>query len=355
VNELAVRLADHIRTAGPLPYRTFVDVALYDETAGFYAQHGAAGRRGDFITSVEVGPLFGAVLAQALDTWWHAMGKPAELRVVEAGAGRGTLARAVLAASPECGPALRYVLVERAARLREEHPDDPRVTSQADMPQDRRPGVVLANELLDNLPFDLVEWRDGRWHDVLVAVDDEGALVEQLGARTEPVPFAVPSPRDGDRVPIQHAAVRWLEHALHITPVGRVLLFDYADRSTAMAARPWQEWVRTYRAHDRGGSPLADPGRQDVTCEVAIDQLEAVAPLTTESSQAAFLRRHGIDDLVAEGRRIWAERAAVGDLAALRARSRVREAEALLDPAGLGGFRALEWVPNAGPSSRVVN
>jgi hypothetical protein len=34
----------------------------------------------------------------------------------------------------------------------------------------------------------------------------------------------------------------------------------------------------------------------------------------------------------------------VGDLAALRARSRVREAEALLDPDGLGAFRVVEWV-----------
>jgi SAM-dependent MidA family methyltransferase len=348
VNELAARLAARIRADGPLPYRTFIEAALYDDVAGFYAQHGAAGRRGDFITSAEVGPLFGAVLGRALDTWWHAMGQPSPFRVVEAGAGRGTLARSVLAAAPACGESLRYVLVERSARLREEHPDDPRVASQADMPQDPQPGVVLANELLDNLPFDLVEWRAGRWHDVRIAVDGAGELVETLVLRTEPVAVDVPSPRDGDRVPIQRAAARWLDHALHITPIGRVLVVDYADRSAAMADRPWREWVRTYREHDRGGDPLADPGRQDVTCEVAIDQLEAVAPLTTESSQASFLRAHGIDELVAEGRRVWSERAGLGDLAALRARSRVREAEALLDPAGLGAFRALEWASEPG-------
>ena len=74
--------------------------------------------------------------------------------------------------------------------------------------------------------------------------------------------------------------------------------------------------------------------------EVAVDQLAAGADVTT---QASFLRANGIDDLVAEGRRRWAERAGVGDLAALRARSRITEAEALLDPAGLGGFTVLEW------------
>ena len=61
---------------------------------------GRAGRRGDFITSPEVGPLFGAVVARALDAWWAEAGEPDVFTVVEAGAGPGTLARSVLAAAP---------------------------------------------------------------------------------------------------------------------------------------------------------------------------------------------------------------------------------------------------------------
>ena len=88
-----------------------------------------------------------------------------------------------------------------------------------------------------------------------------------------------------------------------------------------------------------GRSPWEDPGSQDITYDVPFDQL----PGGVRSTQAAWLRRWGIDELVDEGRRIWTERAAVADLAALRARSRVREAEALLDSAGLGGFVVAEW------------
>ena len=62
-----------------------------------------------------------------------------------------------------------------------------------------------------------------------------------------------------------------------------------------------------------------------------------------DRTQADWLRGHGIEELVEEGRSIWRERASIGDLAAVRARSRVTEAEALLDPTGLGGFRVLEW------------
>ena len=56
----------------------------------------AAGRRGDFLTAPEVGPLYGAVLARAIDAWWIELGRPDPFVVVEAGAGPGTLARSVL-------------------------------------------------------------------------------------------------------------------------------------------------------------------------------------------------------------------------------------------------------------------
>ena len=121
-------------------------------------------------------------------------------------------------------------------------------------------------------------------------------------------------------------------------------MLDYADTTPALACRPWTEWVRTYRAHGRGGHPLADLGAQDVTCEVAVDQLAAVRPPAVERAQADFLAAHGLPELVEDARRTWQERAAIGDLPAMVARSRVSEAAALSDPAGLGAFRVLEWV-----------
>ncbi|HKY67660.1 MAG TPA: SAM-dependent methyltransferase, partial [Acidimicrobiales bacterium] len=109
-------IADEIRRHGPLPLERVLDHALYDPATGFYETGGrAGGRRGDFLTSPEVGGLFGAVVARALDDWWHALGAPDPFVVVEAGAGPGTLCRTVLAAAPVCARALRYVLVERSA------------------------------------------------------------------------------------------------------------------------------------------------------------------------------------------------------------------------------------------------
>jgi SAM-dependent MidA family methyltransferase len=354
VNELEARIADAIRRRGPVPFSEVMEAALYDPDHGFYATSGFAGRRGDFLTSPEVGPLFGAVIARALDAWWRDAGQPDPFIVVEGGAGVGSLAVSVLAAQPACVAALRYVLVERSDALRARHrdhlvlesaahafapdrtedeeagtvvdlPTGPIVVSLAELPRIEA-HVILANELLDNLPIDLV---DGD-HEVRIGLDGD-RLVEVLVPATSALGVA-------GRAPVQAAAAAWIRDACALAT--RVVAFDYADTTESMAQRPATEWLRTYREHRRGRDVLHDLGRQDITCEVAVDQLP---PATANTAQADWLRAHGLDDLVAEGRRIWAERAHLGDLDALKARSRITEAEALTDPRGLGAFRVLEW------------
>ena len=373
-------MADEIRRHGAVPLDHVLEHALYDPDIGFYETGGrAGGRAGDFLTSPEVGGLFGAVVARALDAWWRAAGSPDPFVVVEAGAGPGTLCRTVLAAAPECAAALRYVLVERSAAQRRLHagklrledpalafapvdpdtespvagaPAGPICVSLAEMPRIAGPAVVLANELLDNLPFGLAQRRHDGWHevraDLATAADGVSRLVELLvplgTERAAVLDRLAPDAAVGARVPLQDAARAWLREALAVAgPRGRVVVVDYAATTAELAARPPGEWVRTYRAHARGGGPLDDLGRQDVTCEVALDQLALVRKPSTVTTQADWLRAHGLDDLVATARATWAERAHLGDLAALTARSRVTEAEALLDPTGLGAFRVVEW------------
>ncbi len=172
------------------------------------------------------------------------------------------------------------------------------------------------------------------WVELLVPADAE----TDAWARA-----AAPGAGEGARIPRQRAARTWLTDALERLERGRVVVFDYADTTASMAQRPVAEWLRTYRQHERGGDPLVEPGSQDITCEVAVDQLASVATPDRDRLQARWLGDHGIDALVEDGRRIWHERAHLGDLEAIRARSRVIEAEALCDPAGLGAFHVLEW------------
>lgn len=336
--------ADHVRAEisahdGAIPFRRFMELSLYGDD-GFYSSQGSAGRRGDFITSPEVGPLFGTVIAHALDAWWHEFGEPDDFTVVEAGAGPGTLARSILDARPRCLEKGRYVAVEISDLQRERHPAG--VESQPLLPEKPFTGVVIANELFDNLPFDLCVYDDG-WREAWVAMSGD-RFVEVLRPLSAPSPFLPAAATHGARVPLQRTAGEWLRNALSLLERGRVLLFDYCTPATAVAAvTPWREWLRTYVGHERGGHYLSNPGQQDITVQVMIDQLSAVAEPEAIRSQSQFLQLWGIDGLVDEGRRAWEAAAARPDLAALKMRSRISEAQALLDPAGLGAFSALTY------------
>ena len=272
----------------PLRFDEYLAIVLYGEH-GFYTTSGQAGRRGDFITSPEVGPLFAAVLARWIDAEHARLGAPDDFTIVEVGAGPGTLARAILLAAPHWIE--RYVAVEISPTQRAQHPAG--VRSQAELPSVPFRGVVIANELLDNLPFRLAVF-DGGWREALVSIAGDGTASELLVAAPPEWSWLPIDAAHGARLPVQHATGAWVR----------------------------------------------DVGLQDITAQVCLDQLPATKAVRT---QAQFLQRWGIEELVEEGRTAWAAAAGAPNLAALRMRSRLREAESLLDIDGLGGFLALEW------------
>jgi SAM-dependent MidA family methyltransferase len=326
--------------AQPVPFDEFMRDALYGED-GFYTRPdgGHAGRHGDFLTSPEVGPLFGAVIANYLDAEWERIGRPEQFTVVDAGAGPGTLARSILAAAPQCADVLDYIAVEVSAPQRERHPEG--VTSQATMPTNLLDGVIIANELLDNLPFRLAVFDSG-WREAYVTLDSAGKPSEMLSAPFDPPPAQLLTTATlGARVPLVEQAATFVEDTRQLLRSGSLLVIDYGVPLTAeLAQRPWREWLRTYRGNERGDHYLVAPGSQDITTDIPFDQLPAADAVRT---QAQFLQRWGIDDLVAEGKQVWAAQAARPGLEAMKMRSRISEAEALLDPGGLGNFLVAEW------------
>ena len=374
---LADRLAERIRRLGPLPFDAWMDAALYDPEGGFFARGGGAGRAGsDFITSPEVGALFGTLVARWADRWWDHLGRPDPYLVVDAGAGRGRLARAVLAASPRCGPALRYVMVERSVTLREmqrdavsvepaeialgpamaPEPDEapepvpglgPLVTSLPDLPAAPFVGVVVANELLDNLPFRIVQRGAGGWLEIRVGEGPAEVAIpahEALAAEADALVGDLDVP-PGARFPVQTAMKDWLAELGGVLRRGAVAVVDYAAPVGEILARGQDGWLRTYRSHGRSGSPLDAPGTQDITADICLEALRRAAArsrftVVEETTQSDWLRAQGLDQLVSDAREAWHARTA-NDLTALKARSLVQEADALTDAAGLGAHRVV--------------
>jgi SAM-dependent MidA family methyltransferase len=324
---------------GAISFEQYMGLALYGE-GGFYQDGGKAGRRGDFITSPEVGPLFAAVVARYLDDCWNELGCPDSFDVVEVGAGPGTLARGVFDAQPKCLSAMKYVAVEISESQRALHPDY--VESTEVFPNRTIHGVVLANELLDNLPFKLFVF-DGTWKEAFVGFDHGGRFVEVLRTVNN-IPEVLPASAPlGSRAPIQEAAARWMLSVSQKLSRGKVLVFDYCSESTSeIAVTPWREWLRTYKNHERGEHYLLEPGSQDITSQVMIDQIMVPIPELVVTKQSDWLQHWGIQDLVTEGAKYWEQHKSSPDVLALKMRSRANEARVITDISGIGAFSVLE-------------
>jgi SAM-dependent MidA family methyltransferase len=372
----AATIAERIHRNGPIRFGAFVDLALYGP-GGFFTGGGGAGRAGrDFVTSPEVGSLFGLCVARALDAEWERLGRPDPFVVIEAGAGNGRLAGDVLRAEPRCASALHYVLVERSAHLRAEQtarlplepvsgalgpstradPDaapepvgglGPIVGALDELPALPVEGVVLANELVDNLAFEVVVRTARGWDEVRVGVSEDGTFAEVRVPAAEDLTrwvTGIDAPA-GTRLPVALGARDWIATAAGVLRRGTLLLVDYTAEWHALVARAGG-WLRTYARHARGSDPLQSPGAQDITIDVPIAMLRRAAAdaglsNAIETSQAAWLRSLGLDALVAEGRARWEAGAAAPDLEAIAGRSRISEAAALTDPYGLGAHTVL--------------
>ncbi len=349
---LKALLRQAIAEQGPLRFSEYQELCLYHPEFGFYGRGGGAGRAGrDFLTSPEVGPLFGAVVGDFLDAQWTRLGEPDPFVVVECGAGRGALAIAVRQARPRCSDALAYVMVERSDVLRATQTTWlplgecaqrgwSSVASMAELPRGQR-GVVLANELLDNLCVDVAEAAAGGLIEWRVSVDDEtdgfGWVVAPASADFRDLAEPVSTAALG-KFPVATHARSWVADARRLFEEGVVVAFDYGADTNRLATRG--DWLRTYAGHVRGSDPFDRPGSLDITVDVPWEQL---APEVLVF-QCDFLREYGIDRRVTAARELvvgHGSRPLTLDVA--RARSAIAEAEALLAPKGLGGFHVAQW------------
>src|SRR5271156_604315 len=113
-----------IREDGPIPFSRYMQICLYDPLLGYYSSNAEQfGKAGDFYTSSDVHAVFGRLLARQFEEMWRALGRPAQIEILELGPGRGLFAQDVLDWSekkfPEFFAALHYSLLERSPALRE--------------------------------------------------------------------------------------------------------------------------------------------------------------------------------------------------------------------------------------------
>jgi SAM-dependent MidA family methyltransferase len=336
------RIVTQIRSDGPMPFERFMEISLYDSEGFFGGEILRSEKSGDFLTSPEVSPLFGETLAIYVAQERERIGEP--FQVVEVGAGSGSLFRALLDKvdvdgwAVEASPAARRV-------LRGFLPYD-RVL--ADLPDSIR-GVVIANELIDNLPMALAQRVDGEWRERWVGIDGEKLTFVDAEPRPEVLSWLdafAGDVADGGWVECQLDAQRWLTSALDRLEAGSIIVIDYGDTADGLLPRRHDGTLRTYRAHHLGPHPLDEPGETDITADVnfsaLVDRAEAEGVDVTLHRQDDFLADLGLRARLSDLRRDELDAARGGDeMERLHLRTLKTEAETLLHPRGLGDFRVL--------------
>ncbi len=353
-------IRDRIGQAGPIPFADFASLALYHPSLGYYARADQrSGRAGDFYTSVDLGPLFGRLLARQFSEMWRLLpaarggAAPGAFDLVEAAAGNGRLARDVLDAAAQDDPpfydAIRLHLVEPSPSARAAQPSTlsrhaTRLVSSGPDPPSGIRGVVFANELLDALPPHVLFMTGGGLGEVYVDVATDGVgFVERLGPVSPRAQQHVDRHRmalePGWRAEVNPDAFDWVARAVASIDEGFLLLIDYGHEAHELySATHAAGTLTTYRGHradaagDGGPAPwLNEPGDCDITAHVDLTAVRTAAEQAGAATlgvldQTYFLLGLGaleaMDD-VTEG----------GGIAALRGRLALKT---LLVPGGLG-------------------
>jgi SAM-dependent MidA family methyltransferase len=247
-------LAAEIERAGAIPFRRFMEVALYHPAHGYYRHpRDPFGAQGDFFTAEQLQPVFGILIAARIRQLRREMGEPPEFTVVELGAGRREMA-------PHFSE-WRYVPID---------------IDTGALP-DSFQGVVFSNEFFDALPVDLAIFTGNTFREERVAFSD-GDFRWIAGPPVEPavedyLRRYFPPPEEGRRYEVSLAALSWIDRISSALRSGFVLTIDYGFTRAESVRFPAGS-LMGYRRHTAREDVLADPGTRDITAHVNFTALE---------------------------------------------------------------------------------
>ena len=282
---LAEQVRREIEEKGPIPFRRFMELALYHPELGYYASGGSRiGKEGDFITSVSVGSLFGRLLAHAFVDAWEQIGQPEPFDIVEIGAYHGLLSADVVQALSDIEPDLfaitRLKIVEPFPKLRKiqrdhllERPIE-WVSNLQELPDESVRGVIWSNELFDALPVHRVKKFPHGWAEMYVTHGSEGFgwSVGLITYDPMDVPAGFPpwsDLPDNYTTELWPHANFWAGELARVLERGRIVTIDYGFPAAELYASHRKEGtLQACHQHKRSSNLLNRVGEQDITAHV---------------------------------------------------------------------------------------
>ena len=320
---LSDKIASQITSEGGwMAFSRYMEMALYEPGMGYYSA-GAhkLGAGGDFTTSPELSPLFGAAICSTLLPVLEGLqAKGLPTQILEFGAGTGKLAQSILTRLNGLGFSLdRYDIIEISPDLAQRQKElldktlaDTRASTQCQwlsaLPENYQ-GIILANEVIDAIPCDAIIFQNGFWYWHGVIFEDgkfawkAGKPVEQnllpeslLGGNfSEGYVTELHTPANA----LMHQVAKHLETGLFLT-------FDYGfPESEYYHPQRLEGTLMAHHRHHAIQDPFYLPGLCDLTTHVEWSQIarSALAENADDvylSNQAGYLLDAGIGDIALE-------------------------------------------------------
>ncbi|HUP96461.1 MAG TPA: SAM-dependent methyltransferase [Usitatibacter sp.] len=316
--KLAEHIASVIVSEGDwIPFSRFMELALYAPGLGYYtAGSRKFGGEGDFVTSPEISDMYAKCISRQAAQVMEAVGGD----LLELGPGSGVLAADLYGEMKSVGRAPeRYLLLEvspdlrqrQRARIAERFPQDLDRFIWIDRLPEKIRGLVVANEVLDVVPFALVHRKGGELYERGVVLteagfawDDERLPEGDLKRRA----MGVLPPGDYDYLTEVGLAAEGLVRTIASSLEAGVALFVDYGFSEREFYHP-QRSMGTLRCHYRHrfhGDPFFLPGLQDITAHVDFTAMaraaeQGGAEVEGFTTQAYFLISCGLAVLVSAG------------------------------------------------------
>ena len=275
MSALKSRIADAIRSNGPMPVSLYMLMCLHDPRDGYYATR--PGFNADFTTAPETSQVFGELLGLWAAHEWMRLGSPRKFWLIELGPGRATMmadmlraadsvkgfAEAVEVALIEASPALRHAQRERL---------EPRSIRTFDELEDVPPGpsIIIGNEFLDCMSVRQFVRDGNNWRERQVGITTGDKFTFGIGPHADLPANVIPVGDFVECAPALETMIDSVARRFRKDP-GRALFIDYgpSDRSPG-------DTLRAFR-NGQQMDPLADPGFSDLTADVDFPRLRQIA------------------------------------------------------------------------------
>ena len=317
------KIASEIASQGGwLAFSKYMEMALYQPGMGYYSA-GAhkLGAGGDFTTAPELSPLFGAAICSTLLPVLESLKeKGLPTKILEFGAGTGKLASSILSRLHDLGFSLdRYDIVEISPDLAQRQQEcigniakELKLSTQCHwlkgLPRDFK-GIMLANEVIDAIPCDVIIYQNGFWYWYGVAFQD-GKLIWKVGSpvKQDLLPESLLSGdfSEGYVTELHAPANAWMNQVAKHLDTGLFLTFDYGfPESEYYHPQRLEGTLMAHHHHHAIQDPFYLPGLCDLTTHVEWSQIahSSLAENADDvylSNQATYLLDAGIGDIALE-------------------------------------------------------